>query len=140
MNVLSYSLWKVMDGMSTRPALIPARQGTAKPARGCGECLGWKCMASGTEIGPNIQVYLPLSVQEMPDVCTVICCLGPCAMAYRMGVPLACCTGGWSSLCLILGHLHHPQSAHHSQPGALEHRSLRANRYGQPRSLEHTKP
>lgn len=82
--------------MSTRPALIPARQRTAEPARGCGVCLGWKFMASGTEVETNIQVHLPLPVHEMPDVCTVICCLRPCAMAHRTGVPLAHCTGEWS--------------------------------------------
>lgn len=132
-------------GVSTRPALVPARQGMAEPARnsnGCGGCLGVETHSHGEwKWDPKIQAHLPPPVREIPDVCRhSSAAWDPAPGAHGTGVPLARCVGGRSGSraasppCLISGHLHHPQNANYLQHGALTQKSEGRQAYRQPRS------
>lgn len=120
-------------GLSTCPALIPARQGTARLPEAAVVVMnvwGGNTQPQATEVGPKIQAHLPPHVPKIPGICAQPSAGSiPVNGAHGNGVPLACCIGGWRGpLCLILGHLSHPHSANYSQH-RLPHRNLRADRH-----------
>lgn len=127
-------------GVSTRPALVPARQGTEEPARsssGCGERLEvethgfrelkWDQKSKRTCL--HLCVRSLLSVQSRLLFRTL--CLGLTGADCLWHVAIWGQSGSRavSPVCLILGHLHHPQSANYPQHGALMRRNMRADRH-----------